>query len=184
MVVLAQSLREQVALACRILAVEGYADLTLGHVSARGSEGQIWIKRKGVALDEVEPAADVAVVVAAHGHAQQDPVEPGPPGVVAEGLHREPGPLLGVDAHLGTLEPAERAHELELDLLRQARGEAVQVDLGNVPALVVRHLDLEAGHHLAQRAAAQDRDPLSAVGAWSCASCRATHLTRLGPACP
>ena len=28
-----QSLREQVAWACRILAVEGYADLTLGHVS-------------------------------------------------------------------------------------------------------------------------------------------------------
>ena len=61
MVVLAQSLREQVALACRILAVEGYADLTLGHVSARGSEGEIWIKRKGVALDEVEPEDVVAI---------------------------------------------------------------------------------------------------------------------------
>jgi len=51
----AQSLREQVAWACRILAAEGYADLTLGHVSARGGDGEIWIKRKGVALDEVEP---------------------------------------------------------------------------------------------------------------------------------
>jgi L-fuculose-phosphate aldolase len=51
----AQSLREQVAWACRILASEGYADLTLGHISARDSEGKIWIKRKGVALDEVEP---------------------------------------------------------------------------------------------------------------------------------
>ena len=61
MVVLAQSLREQVALACRILAVEGYADLTLGHVSARGSEGEIWIKRKGVALDEVEPEDVVTI---------------------------------------------------------------------------------------------------------------------------
>jgi L-fuculose-phosphate aldolase len=51
-----QSLREQVAWACRILASEGYADLTLGHVSARaGAGGDIWIKRKGVALDEVEP---------------------------------------------------------------------------------------------------------------------------------
>jgi L-fuculose-phosphate aldolase len=47
--------REQVAAACRILALEGYADLTLGHVSARGPDGSIWIKRKGVALDEVEP---------------------------------------------------------------------------------------------------------------------------------
>jgi L-fuculose-phosphate aldolase len=55
MVAVAQSLREQVAWACRILASAGYADLTLGHVSARGPEGHIWIKRKGVALDEVEP---------------------------------------------------------------------------------------------------------------------------------
>jgi ribulose-5-phosphate 4-epimerase/fuculose-1-phosphate aldolase len=50
-----QSLREQVAWASRILATEGYADLTLGHVSARGEDGRIFIKRKGVALDEVEP---------------------------------------------------------------------------------------------------------------------------------
>ncbi len=55
MVAVAQSLREQVAWACRILASEGYADLTLGHISARGPGGEIWIKRKGVALDEVEP---------------------------------------------------------------------------------------------------------------------------------
>ncbi len=55
MVAVAQSLREQVAWACRILASAGYADLTLGHVSARGPDGEIWIKRKGVALDEVEP---------------------------------------------------------------------------------------------------------------------------------
>jgi ribulose-5-phosphate 4-epimerase/fuculose-1-phosphate aldolase len=47
--------REEVASACRILALEGYADLTLGHVSARSPDGSIWIKRKGIALDEVEP---------------------------------------------------------------------------------------------------------------------------------
>jgi ribulose-5-phosphate 4-epimerase/fuculose-1-phosphate aldolase len=52
----AQSVREQVAWACRILALEGYADLTLGHVSARPAGGDsVYIKRKGVALDEVEP---------------------------------------------------------------------------------------------------------------------------------
>jgi L-fuculose-phosphate aldolase len=52
----ARPLREQVAWACRILALEGYADLTLGHVSARvPGEDTIYIKRKGVALDEVEP---------------------------------------------------------------------------------------------------------------------------------
>lgn len=55
MVAVAQSVRERVASACRILAAEGYADLTLGHVSARGPGDAIWIKRKGVALDEVEP---------------------------------------------------------------------------------------------------------------------------------
>jgi ribulose-5-phosphate 4-epimerase/fuculose-1-phosphate aldolase len=60
MAVVVQSLREQVACACRILASEGYADLTLGHVSARGPDGEIWIKRKGVALDEVEPDDVVA----------------------------------------------------------------------------------------------------------------------------
>lgn len=47
-------LREQVAIACRVIALEGYVDLTLGHVSARNpGERTVWIKRKGVALDEV-----------------------------------------------------------------------------------------------------------------------------------
>src|SRR5919108_2936130 len=56
MVTVAQSLREQVAWACRILAAEGYADLTLGHVSARVPGGTtVYIKRKGVGLDEVTP---------------------------------------------------------------------------------------------------------------------------------
>ncbi len=50
-------LRKRVATACRVIALEGYLDLTLGHVSARNAgERTIWIKRKGVALDEVEPS--------------------------------------------------------------------------------------------------------------------------------
>ena len=61
MVTAVQTLREQVAWACRILASEGYADLTRGHVSARSPDGEIWIKRKGVALDEVE-ADDVVAL--------------------------------------------------------------------------------------------------------------------------
>ena len=61
MVAVAQSLREQVAWACRIVAAEGYADLTLGHVSARDVDGTVWIKRKGVALDEVEPEDVVSI---------------------------------------------------------------------------------------------------------------------------
>lgn len=47
---------EEVAWACRLLTIFGYEDLTLGHVSARGSDGNtIYIKRKGVALGEVTP---------------------------------------------------------------------------------------------------------------------------------
>ncbi|MFN8111418.1 MAG: class II aldolase/adducin family protein [Thermoleophilia bacterium] len=57
-----RALREDVACACRVLATEGYTDLTLGHVSARvpGTD-TILIKRKGIALDEVEPE-DVVLV--------------------------------------------------------------------------------------------------------------------------
>jgi L-fuculose-phosphate aldolase len=61
MVAILQSVREQVAWACRIVASEGYADLTLGHVSARDADGTIWIKRKGVALGEVEPDDVVSI---------------------------------------------------------------------------------------------------------------------------
>jgi L-fuculose-phosphate aldolase len=51
-----------VAIACRVIALEGYVDLTLGHVSARNpGERTIWIKRKGVGLDEVEPSDVIAL---------------------------------------------------------------------------------------------------------------------------
>jgi L-fuculose-phosphate aldolase len=56
------SLRERVATACRVIALEGYLDLTLGHVSARHPGARIvWIKRKGVGLDEVEPSDVIAL---------------------------------------------------------------------------------------------------------------------------
>lgn len=56
------ALRARVATACRVIALEGYIDLTLGHVSARNpGERMIWIKRKGVGLDEVEPADVIAL---------------------------------------------------------------------------------------------------------------------------
>jgi|tagenome__1003787_1003787.scaffolds.fasta_scaffold20152680_2 L-fuculose-phosphate aldolase len=48
-------LAEQVAWACRILASQGYEDLTLGHVSVLTPDGAMYIKRKGVALSEVAP---------------------------------------------------------------------------------------------------------------------------------
>ena len=44
----------QVRLACRILARSGQEDLTLGHASVRGPDGEtVWIKRKGRALRDV-----------------------------------------------------------------------------------------------------------------------------------
>ncbi len=56
------ALRERVATACRVIALEGYVDLTLGHVSARNPGNRtIWIKRKGVGLDEVEPSDVIAL---------------------------------------------------------------------------------------------------------------------------
>ena len=55
-------LRERVATACRVIALEGYVDLTLGHVSARHPSARvIWIKRKGPALDEVLPDDVIAL---------------------------------------------------------------------------------------------------------------------------
>ncbi|HET9720204.1 MAG TPA: class II aldolase/adducin family protein [Solirubrobacteraceae bacterium] len=51
-----------VAWASRILAMLGYEDLTLGHVSALGGDGRsVFIKRKGVALGEVTPDDVMAV---------------------------------------------------------------------------------------------------------------------------
>ena len=61
MIETAALLREQVAWACRTLALEGYSDLTLGHVSARAPDGSVFIKRKGIALDEVSPEDVVEV---------------------------------------------------------------------------------------------------------------------------
>jgi L-fuculose-phosphate aldolase len=50
-----QSLHEQVAWACRILALDGHGDFTLGHVSAR--EGDlVHMKRHHLGLEEVTPA--------------------------------------------------------------------------------------------------------------------------------
>ncbi len=50
----APALKETVAWACRILAMHGHGDLTLGHVSARAGD-RVLIKRKGLGLEEVTP---------------------------------------------------------------------------------------------------------------------------------
>lgn len=58
----AESLKEQVAWACRILGMGGHTDLTLGHVSAYEPEsGRCFMKRKGLGLDEVTPGDVLAI---------------------------------------------------------------------------------------------------------------------------
>jgi len=49
-----QSLNEQIAWACRILAMGGHGDFTLGHVSARDGV-RVLMKRNHIGLEEVEP---------------------------------------------------------------------------------------------------------------------------------
>jgi L-fuculose-phosphate aldolase len=56
-----EQLRIQIAWSCRILAMHGHADMTLGHVSARGADGLIYIKRKGIGLDEVRPEDVISI---------------------------------------------------------------------------------------------------------------------------
>jgi L-fuculose-phosphate aldolase len=46
--------QEMVAWACRILALDGHGDLTLGHVSVRDG-ARVLMKRKGIGLEEVTP---------------------------------------------------------------------------------------------------------------------------------
>jgi ribulose-5-phosphate 4-epimerase/fuculose-1-phosphate aldolase len=57
----AQDLRIQVAWACRILAMGGHGDFTLGHVSARGPGDSIFMKRSGLGLNEITPDDVLAI---------------------------------------------------------------------------------------------------------------------------
>jgi L-fuculose-phosphate aldolase len=48
------TVQEKLALACRILAMQGHADLIYGHVSALSdTPGQYWMKASGIGLEEV-----------------------------------------------------------------------------------------------------------------------------------
>lgn len=56
-----RTLQTQVAWACRILAMNGHEDFTLGHVSARDDDGIVHIKRNGLGLREVTPDDIVSI---------------------------------------------------------------------------------------------------------------------------
>jgi L-fuculose-phosphate aldolase len=46
----------ELAYGCRILYMEGHADMTLGHLSLRDPDGRgVWLKRSGIGLGEVQP---------------------------------------------------------------------------------------------------------------------------------
>jgi L-fuculose-phosphate aldolase len=61
-----QTLKEtlqELALGCRILHMEGHADLTLGHLAYRDPEARgAWIKRSGISLGEVRDHNDFVLI--------------------------------------------------------------------------------------------------------------------------
>jgi len=60
------SLRDQVALGCRILALEDQGDFVWGHVSARDPDGRgVWMKASGFGFDEIE--AEQVILVSWNG---------------------------------------------------------------------------------------------------------------------
>jgi len=150
----AQSVREGVAWACRILALEGYADLTLGHVSARPAGGDtIYIKRKGVALGEVEPddvvdlddpAADLHLETVLHTEIYARRPDVGavvhghPPYATALGATHAGLELLTHDAVLFADGVAFFEESPEL-ITEREQGSAVAEALGSRRALILRN---------------------------------------------
>lgn len=155
-----QPLREQVAWACRILALEGYADLTLGHVSARAPGAPVaYIKRKGVSLAEVVPD-DVVELDLDGGDAPLPPdmhleavlhsevyrlrgdvgavVHGHPPYATAFGATRASLELLTHDSVLFADGLAEFSDTPEL-ITAAAQGRAVAEALGDRRALILRN---------------------------------------------
>jgi L-ribulose-5-phosphate 4-epimerase len=50
-----QDLARRLALACRIVALQGHGDLIFGHLSARLPDGNMLMKPNGLGLDEIQP---------------------------------------------------------------------------------------------------------------------------------
>lgn len=55
------SLAAKVALACRIVVMEGQDDFSLGHISAIDEDGLIWMKPSGLGLEEVREEDIIAI---------------------------------------------------------------------------------------------------------------------------
>jgi L-fuculose-phosphate aldolase len=53
----------ELAHGCRVLHIEGHADMTLGHLSLRDPGGRgVWLKRSGIGLGEVQGAEDFVLI--------------------------------------------------------------------------------------------------------------------------
>jgi L-fuculose-phosphate aldolase len=53
----------ELAYGCRILHMEGHADMTLGHLSLRDPDGRgVWLKRSGIGLGEVRDPDDFVLI--------------------------------------------------------------------------------------------------------------------------
>jgi L-fuculose-phosphate aldolase len=53
----------ELAYGCRILHMEGHADMTLGHLSLRDPAGRgVWLKRSGIGLGEVQGVEDFVLI--------------------------------------------------------------------------------------------------------------------------
>lgn len=88
--------KNQVATACRVVAASGYGDVTMGHVSVFDRDrGLMYIKRKGLGLDEVE-WTDVLV------HPIDDD----------EALHNTPGMHFEASMHTEVLKAREDVHSV------------------------------------------------------------------------
>ncbi len=54
---------EKAAMACRILEIEGHADMSLGHLTLRDPEGRgFWMKRNRAGLGEIKGPEDFVLV--------------------------------------------------------------------------------------------------------------------------
>jgi L-fuculose-phosphate aldolase len=153
------ALREQVAWSCRILAMGGHGDYTLGHVSARSADGRsVLMKPNGLGLEEVTPgdvltlsldgaklsgAGPVHLEYVLHTEIYKTRLDVGsvvhthPPYATALGATDARLELLNHDAVLFREGLASFDDTAEL-IIRPEQGAAVATALGNRRALVMR----------------------------------------------
>lgn len=154
-----RQLRTQVAWACRILARHGHTDFTLGHVSTRGLENSVYMKRNGLGLNEITPDDVLAIdlngnKLAGHGEVHLEAVlhtevyrarpdvgaviHTHPPYAVALGATAAPLEIINHDAVLFYDGVAVFEDTVEL-IVSAEQGQAVARALGSRKAVLLRN---------------------------------------------